>query len=42
MIEIRNRYEYCDKAFWLNDVYFNWEIKKDSSNNLCLIPTKKK
>ena len=42
MIEIRNRYEYCDKAFWLNDVYFNWEIKKDSNDNLCLIPTKKK
>jgi len=42
MIEIRNRYEYCDKAFWLNDVYFNWEIKKDSKGQLCLIPTKKK
>lgn len=42
MIEIRNRFEYCDKAFWLNDVYFNWEIKKDSNDNLCLIPTKKK
>lgn len=42
MIEIRNRYEYCDKAFWLNDVYFNWEIKKDSIGKLCLIPTKKK
>ena len=42
MIEIRNRYEYCDKAFWLNDVYFNWEMKKDSIGKLCLIPTKKK
>lgn len=41
MIEIRNRYEYCDKAFWLTNSY-DWEIKKDSKGQLCLIPTKKK
>jgi len=41
MIEIRNRYEYCDKAFWLTNRY-DWEIKKDSKGQLCLIPTKKK
>lgn len=33
--------EYENKAFNLDD-NFKWEIKKDSNDNLCLIPTKKK
>ena len=41
IIEVRNRGEYKDKSFWLNDI-FNWEIKKDSKGLLCLIPTKNK
>ena len=41
IIEVRNRGEYKDKSFWLNDI-FNWEIKKDSKGKLCLIPTKNK
>lgn len=32
--------EYEEKAFCLEDEY-NWEIKRDSRNALCLIPTKK-
>ena len=40
-LTIRNCFEYTNKAFWLNDK-FNWEIKKDSDDELCLIPTKKK
>jgi len=41
IIQVRNRGEYKDKSFWLNDI-FNWEIKTDSKGMLCLIPTKKK
>ena len=33
--------DYAHKSFWLTDRY-NWEIKKDSKGQLCLIPTKKK
>ena len=33
--------DYAHKSFWLNDRY-DWEIKKDSKGQLCLIPTKKK
>jgi hypothetical protein len=40
-LTIRSCFEYTNKAFWLNDK-FNWEIKKDSDDELCLIPTKKK
>jgi hypothetical protein len=40
-LTIRNCFEYTNKAFWLNDK-FNWEIKKDSDDELCLIPTRKK
>ncbi len=32
--------QFKNKAFWLNDI-FNWEIKRDNSNTLCLIPTPK-
>lgn len=28
-------------AFWLNDSYFNWELKMDNNGYLLLIPTKK-
>lgn len=41
IIEVRNRMEYANKSFWL-DSKFDWEIKKDSKGQLCLIPTKKK
>lgn len=37
---IRGGGEYAHKALFLNDVY-NWEIKRDSSDDLCLIPTRK-
>jgi hypothetical protein len=40
-IEVRDNFEYKNKSFYLNDD-FNWEIKKDSNDILCLIPTKKK
>jgi hypothetical protein len=33
--------EYANKSFWLNGDY-TWEIKTDSKDALCLIPTKKK
>lgn len=32
--------EYRHKSFWLSPL-LNWEIKKDSDGQLCLIPTKK-
>lgn len=38
--QIRNGGKYKDKAFFLTDDY-NWEIKRDIHNTLCLIPTKK-
>jgi hypothetical protein len=41
MIARRMGKEYANKSFWLNSSY-NWEIKKDTDNILCLIPTKKK
>jgi hypothetical protein len=40
MISIRAYGEYVDKSFYLNTRY-NWEIKTDTHDNLCLIPTKK-
>jgi len=40
MIAIRKESEYEDKAFYLNGD-FEWEIKTDSENLLCLIPTHK-
>jgi len=39
-IQIRVAGEYNGKAFFLNDSY-HWEIVKDSSDTLCLLPTKK-
>ncbi len=41
LIALRTKCEYGDKSFWLNSNY-NWEIKRDTDNVLCLIPTKKK
>lgn len=41
LMEIRNSGEYKHKAFWLSDEY-HWEIKIDSDEDICLIPTKKK
>ena len=41
MIAVRSGLEYVNKAFYLNDE-FGWEIKKDSNDYLCLIPTRKK
>ena len=40
-ISQRYRCKYANKSFWLNDEY-NWEIKRDEDDVLCLIPTKKK
>lgn len=40
VMECRERYEYAGHAIYLNNT-FNWELKKDSNNMLCLIPTKK-
>jgi hypothetical protein len=40
LLAVRVRGEYRDKGFYLNDVY-NWEIVKDSLNQLVLIPTRK-
>jgi hypothetical protein len=40
MIEVRSKSEYKYKAFWLS-YDFNWEIKRDSSGELVLIPTPK-
>jgi hypothetical protein len=40
LLAVRVRGEYRDKGFYLND-YYNWEIVKDSLNQLVLIPTRK-
>jgi hypothetical protein len=40
MLDVRVSQEFKHKAFWLNDNY-TWEIKKDSKDLICLIPTKK-
>jgi hypothetical protein len=40
LIGLRITREYSNKSFWLNPNY-NWELKQDSDNVLCLIPTKK-
>jgi hypothetical protein len=40
IIAVRSKEEYADRAFYL-DPDFNWELKKDNANTLCLIPTKK-
>jgi hypothetical protein len=40
LLAVRVRGEYRDKGFYLNDKY-NWEIVKDSLNQLVLIPTQK-
>lgn len=40
-MSIRGGGEFREKSFYLSDFY-NWEIKKDSLDILCLIPTKKK
>lgn len=39
-LEIKVSGEYSKKAFYLNDDY-NWELKRDSSGDLVLIPTEK-
>ena len=39
-MSVKTGAEYTGQAFYLNDCY-NWEIKKDTVDNLCLIPTKK-
>jgi hypothetical protein len=41
LIALRTKCEYGNKSFWLNSNY-NWEIKRDTDNVLCLLPTKKK
>ena len=38
---VRTVGKYANKAFVLNDEY-NWELVKDNSNYLCLVPTRKK
>ena len=38
---VRVTREYADKAIFLSDSFYDWELKKDSGNFLCLIPTKK-
>ncbi len=40
-LEVRESSEYKDKAIFLSRVCYNWELKEDSEDNLCLIPTKK-
>lgn len=40
LISIRNANNLKHKSFWLNDNY-NWELKKDDYNVLCLVPTRK-
>jgi len=40
-IQIRDSGEYKNKAFYLDNDY-NWEVKKDNENILCLILTRKK
>lgn len=39
-MEVRIGGEYDNKAFWLDDE-FNWELKKDSTDEWVLIPTRK-
>jgi len=39
-LSIRDSGEYYNTAFYLTD-NFNWELKRDSQEKLCLIPTKK-
>ena len=41
LIEKRTVCEYAGKSFWLNSESFNWNLEKDKSGELCLIPTKK-
>lgn len=40
LIGIRCTGNFKNKSFYLNENY-SWELKKDNSNTLCLIPTKK-
>ena len=40
LISVRTSGNLQNKSFWLNDE-FNWELKKDLSDTLCLVPTKK-
>ena len=40
LLKVRNGNEFKNKAFFISPDY-NWEIKKDSVGELCLIPTKK-
>lgn len=40
LLRLKTLDEYAFKGFYLNDD-FNWEIKRDSKNVLCLIPTRK-
>lgn len=40
LLERRIAGEFKNKAFWLNSG-FNWEIKRDNEDVMCLIPTKK-
>ena len=39
-LSIRDSGEYYNTAFYLTD-NFNWELKRDSQEKVCLIPTKK-
>lgn len=39
-LQIRSALEFTYKAFWLDDEY-EWDLKRDSSGELVLIPTKK-
>jgi hypothetical protein len=39
--EVRTSGEYRNKAFYLNDVDYDWEMKKDSTGSTVLIPTKR-
>ena len=39
-IQMRNEAEFKNKGFYLNDSY-NWEIVRDSNDELVLLPTKK-
>lgn len=40
LLQIRTLEEYANKAFYL-DYRYNWELKRDSADQLVLIPTKK-
>lgn len=39
-IEIRSSGSFTNKAFWLSSDY-DWVVRKDDANELCLIPLKK-